>query len=110
MCSTTRFLSLGLLALVLLALAPILRPKKIAYFTTGGPFCSGCVEPLEQTATAVDGGEQIGVDVRERLVRITFDETKTTPEAILKHIGEKTTSKLTLEHVTDVQAGKSSGA
>lgn len=101
-----RFLSLSVLLLALFAFTPPQGSKKTAHFSIEGPFCSGCVGLLERTARMIDGVEEITVDVQERLVRITFDETETTPEAIVKHIGEETTFKLTLKEVVPAETNE----
>lgn len=54
-----------------------------------GMTCGGCAAAVKMAALAVDGVKDAKVSYEEKRADITYDPTKTSPEAIAKAVTEK---------------------
>ena len=53
-----------------------------ATFPVIGMTCAGCVSRVERTLAAADGVQEAAVNLATDTVRLTFDPSRTTPEAL----------------------------
>lgn len=53
-----------------------------------GMTCGGCVASVHKATDGVDGVETISVDLADNLATVTFDDSKTSAEAIASAIEE----------------------
>jgi len=63
-------------------------------------FCGGCEVGVKVAAKKVDGVKSVKTDADKRLAEVTFDPTKTTPEAIASAITKNAGFKVELPKVT----------
>lgn len=64
------------------------RAGDVCTLKVTGMACSACASKVEQTALKLDGVKAAKVDQPKGTAEITYDASKTTPEAIAKHITE----------------------
>lgn len=62
---------------------------KVCTLKVSGMTCGGCEAAVKSTAKKVDGVKEAKVSYQKGTAEVTFDPTKTTPEAIAKAITEK---------------------
>lgn len=51
-----------------------------------GMTCMGCVNSVKRLLCALDGVEQVDVDLSQGLVQVSYDPTRAQPEAMLHAI------------------------
>ena len=64
-----------------------------ATLKVAGMSCNVCAKTVEQEAKKIDGLKTIAVSQPKGQAEITYDPSKTSPEAIAKRITEKTSFK-----------------
>lgn len=85
---------MGLLAVLGLRAAAAVETEKpagdVCTLKVKGMACSACAKTVEQSALKLDGVKAAKVSQPEGTADITYDPSKTTPEAIAKYIAKHT--------------------
>ena len=68
---------------------------KVCTLEVAGMTCAGCEAAVRNAARTVDGVKDVKASYDKRNARVTYDATKTTPEAIAKVITERSGFKAT---------------
>src|SRR2546425_778082 len=62
---------------------------KVCTLTVTGMTCAGCEAAVKNAAQTIDGVKDVKASYDRRNAEVTYDTTKTTPEAIAKIITER---------------------
>ena len=68
---------------------------KVCTLNVTGMTCAGCEAAVRNAAWTVDGVKDVKASYDKRNAQVTYDATKTTPEAIAKVITERSGFKAT---------------
>ena len=70
---------------------------KVCTLNVTGMTCAGCEAAVRNAARTVQGVKDVKASYAKHAAEVTYDATKTTPEAIAKVITERSGFKATLE-------------
>ena len=86
------FTAIGVVALLIASASAQERLEK-STLKVSGMSCNVCAKTVEQEAKKIDGLKTIAVSQPKGQAEITYDPSKTSPEAIAKRITDKTSFK-----------------